>query len=345
MGETEYVFVTGGAGYIGSHTVLELLNKGYQPVVMDNFSNSCKESLVRVEQLTGKEIIFFKADILDKSALRKVFSKYNFLCVIHFAGLKAVGESSTIPMSYYRVNVGGTINLVEVMKEFGVHNLVFSSSATVYGEPQYLPLDECHAVGSCTNPYGKTKYFIEEILKDLHHAEPNWNVFLLRYFNPVGSHASGRIGEDPLDAPNNLMPYVSQVAIGRRPLLSVFGDDYPTTDGTGVRDYIHVVDLAVGHVACLKKLHDNPGLKIYNLGTGQGYSVLEMVKAFEAASGQKVPYKVVGRRSGDVASVYAATTLAYEELGWKAERGLAEMCTDLWRWQSSNPKGFASTVD
>jgi UDP-glucose 4-epimerase len=275
-------------------------------------------------------------------ALRNVFRKHKFHHVIHFAGLKAVGESCQKPLLYYQNNLIGTMNLLEVMKEFGVFNIVFSSSATVYGEPSYLPLDEKHPVGGCTNPYGKTKYFIEEIMSDITKAEDDWNVVLLRYFNPVGSHKSGLIGEDPQGPPNNLMPYVAQVAVGRREKLSVFGDDYKTPDGTGVRDYIHVVDLALGHVAALKKLKENCGCKVYNLGTGVGYSVLDMVKAFEKASGRPIPYQIVGRRAGDVASVYAATELAAEELGWKAARGLEEMCEDLWRWQSMNPKGYTT---
>jgi len=336
----ETVLVTGGAGYIGSHTVVELLEAGYDVVVLDSLVNSCTESLKRVEEITGKKVTFMKVDLLDKEATQEVFKKYKFTKVLHFAGLKAVGESVELPLLYYHNNITGTLNLLEVMKEYQVKNIVFSSSATVYGTPQYLPVDESHPVGGCTNAYGKTKYFIEEILADLCVSDKTWNVVLLRYFNPVGSHKSGRIGEDPQGPPNNLMPYVAQVAVGRRKELSVYGNDYDTPDGTGVRDYIHVVDLAIGHLNACKRLDAGCGCVAYNLGTGVGYSVLDMVKAFEKASQKPVPYKVVGRRSGDVATVYAKPDVAERDLGWKATRGLDEMCEDLWRWQSQNPKGY-----
>lgn len=334
------MLVTGGAGYIGSHTMVEMLNAGYHAVIIDNLVNSYEESLRRVKKITGKEITFYNVDLCNKEKINDVFKKHKFTDVIHFAGLKAVGESCSKPLLYYQNNLEGTMNLLQVMSEHGVHNMIFSSSCTVYGEPQCLPLDENHAVGGCTNPYGKTKYFIEEIMSDLCKAEKDWNVILLRYFNPVGSHVSGLIGEDPQGPPNNLMPYVAQVAVGRREKLSVFGDDYDTPDGTGVRDYIHVVDLALGHVAAINKLRENCGCKVYNLGTGTGYSVLDMVKAFEKASGRPVPYQVVGRRDGDLASVYADPKLAKDELGWTATRGLEQMCEDLWRWQKMNPQGY-----
>lgn len=338
---TKSILITGGAGYIGSHTTVEVLKAGYSAVVVDNLVNSSEESIRRVEEITGRKVVFYNLDLLDKAGLQDVFKKHSFSAVMHFAGLKAVGESCQKPLLYYKNNIEGTISLLEVMKEFGVHNIVFSSSATVYGHPQFVPADETHPVGACTNAYGRTKYFIEQILTDLCSASQEWNVVLLRYFNPVGAHKSGRIGEDPQGPPNNLMPYVAQVAIGRREFLSIYGNDYDTPDGTGVRDYIHVVDLALGHVASLKKLEENCGCKVYNLGTGCGYSVLDMVKAFEKASGKKVPYKFVGRRSGDVATLYANSDLALKELGWKAEKKLDEMCEDLWRWQSMNPVGFS----
>uniref|UniRef100_A0A5F9CN57 UDP-N-acetylglucosamine 4-epimerase n=1 Tax=Oryctolagus cuniculus TaxID=9986 RepID=A0A5F9CN57_RABIT len=328
----EEVLVTGGAGYIGSHTVLELLEAGYSPVVIDNFHNAIRgggampESLRRVQELTGRKVEFEEMDILDQAALQRLFQKHSFVAVIHFAGLKAVGESVQKPLDYYRVNLTGTIQLLEIMRTHGVKNLVFSSSATVYGNPQYLPLDEAHPTGGCTNPYGKSKFFIEEMIQDLCRADKAWNAVLLRYFNPTGAHASGCIGEDPQGIPNNLMPYVSQVAIGRREALNVFGNDYDTEDGTGVRDYIHVVDLAKGHIAALKKLKEQCGCRIYNLGTGTGYSVLQMVQAMEKASGKKIPYKVVARREGDVAVCYANPSLAHEELGWTAALGLDRMC-------------------
>ncbi|KAM9245236.1 UDP-glucose 4-epimerase [Dugong dugon] len=344
----EKVLVTGGAGYIGSHTVLELLEAGYSPVVIDNFHNAIRgggsmpESLRRVQELTGRSVEFEEMDILDQAALQCLFKKHSFVAVIHFAGLKAVGESVQKPLDYYRVNLTGSIQLLEIMRAHGVKNLVFSSSATVYGNPQYLPLDEAHPTGGCTNPYGKSKFFIEEMIQDLCRADKAWNAVLLRYFNPTGAHTSGCIGEDPQGIPNNLMPYVSQVAIGRREAVNVFGNDYDTEDGTGVRDYIHVVDLAKGHIAALRKLKEQCGCRIYNLGTGTGYSVLQMVHAMEKASGKKIPYKVVARREGDVAACYANPSLAREELGWTAALGLDRMCEDLWRWQRQNPSGFGA---
>ncbi|XP_048759990.2 UDP-glucose 4-epimerase-like [Ostrea edulis] len=334
------ILVTGGAGFVGSHSVIELIEAGYSVVVMDNLANASMESIKRVEEITGKSIPCHSIDLLDKPALLDLFSKHKFTSVIHFAGLKAVGESCQLPLLYYKNNVGGTVSLLEVMKEKGVKNMIFSSSATVYGSPQYLPIDEKHPVGGCTNPYGKTKYFIEEILRDLHKAEPDWNIIMLRYFNPVGAHKSGKIGEDPQGIPNNLMPFISQVAVGKRAELSVYGSDYDTTDGTGVRDYIHVVDLAQGHVAAQKKIETNCGCRVYNLGTGKGYSVLEMAKAFEEASGKAIPFKKVDRRPGDVASVYGNADLAKQELGWSASLNLKQMCEDTWRWQSLNPNGF-----
>lgn len=343
----EKVLVTGGGGYIGSHCVVELIEAGYQPVVVDNFSNAVKgdgdvpESIRRVEKLLHTSIEFHDLDLLDQPGLEKLFKMHSFSAVMHFAGLKAVGESVEQPLRYYRVNLTASMNLLEVMKAHKVHNLVFSSSATVYGDPQHLPIDEQHQVGGCTNPYGKTKYFIEEMIKDHCKAEKGWNAVLLRYFNPIGAHSSGLIGEDPQGIPNNLLPYVAQVAIGRRNCLSVFGDDYDTPDGTGVRDYIHVVDLAKGHIAALKKLKDDCGCKVYNLGTGTGYSVLQMVKAMEKASGREIAYKITPRREGDVASCYANPLLAEKELAWKAEFDLERMCEDLWRWQSMNPTGFS----
>jgi UDP-glucose 4-epimerase len=333
------LLVTGGAGYIGSHTCLELLQAGCEVVVVDNLSNSSEESLRRVQELAGKALEFHRVDLLDREALETVFSCRPVNAVIHFAGLKAVGESVSIPLRYYRNNITGTLVLCEVMKKHNVRNLVFSSSATVYGDPRTVPITEDFPLGP-TNPYGRTKWMIEEILRDLHRADQAWNVALLRYFNPVGAHPSGRIGEDPNDVPNNLMPYIAQVAVGRLPELRVFGDDYPTRDGTGVRDYIHVVDLALGHLSALDRLASNPGLLTYNLGTGQGYSVLEVVAAFERASGKQIPYKIVGRRPGDVASCYADASKAKGELGWSAQRGIDQMCADAWRWQSNNPNGY-----
>jgi len=333
------ILVTGGAGYIGSHTCLELLSEDYNVIVVDNLANSKEEALKRVEQLTGKELTFYQLDLLNKSGLSEVFGNHSIDAVIHFAGYKAVGESVEIPLSYYRNNITGTLNLCEVMEEHNVKNLVFSSSATVYGDPENVPIKEDFPL-SATNPYGRTKFFIEEILRDLHISEPDWNIALLRYFNPVGAHESGQIGEDPNDIPNNLMPYISQVAVGKLEQLSIFGDDYPTKDGTGVRDYIHVVDLSIGHLKALEKLEEKPGLVTYNLGTGEGYSVLEVVKAFEQATGQDIPYKITGRRPGDIAECYADPQKAKEELGWQAERNLEDMCRDVWKWQSQNPNGY-----
>lgn len=333
------VLVTGGAGYIGSHTCLELLQAGYEVIVVDNLSNSNEESLRRLQELAGKAIEFHRVDLLDREALEAVVSRGPVDAVIHFAGLKAVGESVEIPLRYYHNNLTGTLVLCAVMKRHGVKNLVFSSSATVYGDPRTVPITEDFPLGP-TNPYGRTKWMIEEILRDLHRADQSWNIALLRYFNPVGAHASGQIGEDPNDIPNNLMPYIAQVAVGKLPELHVFGDDYPTRDGTGVRDYIHVVDLALGHLSALDKLASNPGLVTYNLGTGRGYSVLEVVAAFEKASGKQIPYKIVGRRAGDIASCYADPSRARRELGWSAERGIDQMCADAWRWQSTNPDGY-----
>ncbi|XP_041089979.1 UDP-glucose 4-epimerase isoform X1 [Polyodon spathula] len=345
------VLVTGGGGYIGSHCVVELIQAGYTPVVIDNFSNAIRgeggspESLCRVERLLHTRIEFRELDLLDRAGLDAIFKEHQFSAVMHFAGLKAVGESVQKPLKYYRVNLTGTINLLEAMQAHGVLNIVFSSSATVYGDPQRLPIDEDHPAGGCTNPYGKTKYFIEEMIQDQCRAEKGWNAVLLRYFNPIGAHQSGQIGEDPQGIPNNLLPYVAQVAIGRREHLNVFGNDYDTPDGTGVRDYIHVVDLAKGHIAALKKLQEKCGSKVYNLGTGTGYSVLEMVKAMEKASGKEIQYQIAPRREGDIASCYADPSLAEKELGWRASFGLDKMCEDLWRWQSQNPTGFSKGVE
>ncbi len=333
------ILVTGGAGYIGSHTCVELLNEGHDIVVVDDLSNSKKEALDRVEDITGKELVFHKASLLDEEALASLFEKHEIDAVIHFAGYKAVGESVEKPLSYYHNNITGTLTLCEVMKRFGIKDIVFSSSATVYGDPDEVPIREDFPL-TATNPYGRTKLFIEEILRDLHVADQSWNVALLRYFNPVGAHESGRIGEDPNDIPNNLMPYISQVAVGKLEELSVFGNDYPTEDGTGVRDYIHVVDLAVGHIRALEKLDEEPGVVTYNLGTGSGYSVLEVIHAFEEASGQEVPYSITGRRPGDIAECYADPSKARSELGWEAKRDLIDMCRDVWRWQSQNPDGY-----
>lgn len=333
------ILVTGGAGYIGSHTCLELLKAGYEVVVVDNLSNSKEESLIRVQDLAGKTLAFHKVDLLDKDALKAVFDRASIEAVIHFAGLKAVGESVTIPLHYYHNNVTGTLILCEVMERHGVKNIVFSSSATVYGDPHTVPITEDFPL-SPTNPYGRTKWMIEEILRDLHRTDEVWNIALLRYFNPVGAHPSGRIGEDPNGIPNNLLPYIAQVAVGKLRELPVFGNDYPTPDGTGVRDYIHVVDLSVGHLAALSKLTSHPGVVTYNLGTGRGYSVLEMMSAFEKTSGKKIAYNIVGRRAGDIASCYADPSMAKKELDWSADRGIEDMCADSWHWQSSNPNGY-----
>jgi UDP-glucose 4-epimerase len=332
------ILVTGGAGYIGSHTCVELLNAGQDVVVFDNFSNSHPESLKRVESITGRKIQLVEGDIRDQAALEDALRRFGCSAVIHFAGLKAVGESVEKPLDYYDNNVIGTHRLLQAMGNCGVKTLVFSSSATVYGEPQRLPLTEDHPL-SATNPYGRTKLVIEDMLRDLHHSDPSWQIGILRYFNPVGAHVSGLIGEDPQGIPNNLMPFVAQVAVGRREQLKVWGDDYPTPDGTGVRDYIHVVDLAIGHLKALARL-DGPQCFEVNLGTGTGYSVLDVVKAFETASGRPVPYELAPRRPGDVASCYADPAFAAELLGWRAERGIDAMCVDAWRWQSGNPDGF-----
>lgn len=334
------ILVTGGAGYIGSHTVIELINNGYDVVVLDNFSNSSPKSIERVEEILGRKINLYNADIRDRESIKKVFESEKIDAVIHFAGLKAVGESVQKPLEYYENNIGGTLNLVDVMRESGVKNIIFSSSATVYGDPAFVPITEECPKGQCTNPYGWTKSMLEQILMDVQHANPDWNVILLRYFNPIGAHKSGLIGENPNGIPNNLMPYVTQVAVGKLKELGVFGNDYDTPDGTGVRDYIHVVDLAEGHVAALKKIKDNCGLEIYNLGTGTGYSVLDMVKNFEEASGVKIPYVIKERRPGDIATCFASAQKAKDELGWEAKRGIKEMCEDSWRWQSQNPNGF-----
>ena len=332
------VLVTGGAGYIGSHTVVELLNAGCEVVVVDNLSNANEESLRRVKEITGKDLAFYPYDVRDRAKLTEVFAAHSFDWVIHFAGLKAVGESVQKPVLYYDNNLISTLVLLETMEQFGVRNLVFSSSATVYGEPERLPLDEdCRL--STTNPYGTTKLMQEQMLKDLYRADNRWNIALLRYFNPVGAHPSGRIGEDPKGIPNNLMPYVAQVASGKLQKIGVFGNDYPTPDGTGVRDYIHVVDLARGHVAAIQKLNE-PGVHIYNLGTGKGYSVLDMVHAFEKACGKKLPYEIKPRRAGDVPACYATSAKAERELGWKAQYDLEDMCRDQWNWQKNNPNGY-----
>ena len=334
------ILVTGGSGYIGSHINLALIEAGYEVVVVDNLSNSSKEAIYRVEELTGKEISFYQADIRDKEALEQVFDNEKIDAVIHLAGLKAVGESVEKPMSYYDNNISGSLNLCRVMQEKGVKNMIFSSSATVYGDPEEVPIKETTPKGTPTNPYGWTKWMIEQMLEDIQHADPSWNVVILRYFNPVGAHESGRIGEDPKGIPNNLTPYITQVAIGKLDKLGVFGDDYDTPDGTGVRDYIHVVDLAKGHVMALKDIEEDKGLSIYNLGTGNGYSVLDMVHGFEKAIGTKIPYEIKERRAGDIASSYCDATKAKEELGFEASLGLDDMCVDAWRWQKNNPNGY-----
>ena len=333
------ILVTGGAGYIGTHTVVELLNAGNDLIVLDNLSNSSIEALNRVERITGKSVTFYQGDILNKALLQKVFNDHAIDSVIHFAGLKAVGESVAKPLKYYENNVTGTLILCQVMAEFKVKNLVFSSSATVYGDPASLPITEDFPTGA-TNPYGQSKLMVEHILADVHNADPSWNIARLRYFNPVGAHASGLIGEDPNDIPNNLMPFIAQVAVGKRTALSVFGNDYPTHDGTGVRDYIHVVDLANGHLKALAKLATKPGLVTYNLGTGQGYSVLDMVHAFEKACGNTIAYQIAPRRPGDIAACYADPTHAREDLGWQATHTLEDMANSSWHWQSTNPNGY-----
>ena len=334
------IFVTGGAGYIGSHTCVELLNAGLDVTVFDNFCNSQPEALVRVARITGRKPTLVQGDVRDRTALAAALRSSGAKAVIHFAGLKAVGESVQNPLAYYDNNVAGTLCLLQAMAECDVKNLVFSSSATVYGEPQRLPLTEDHPLSS-TNPYGQTKLVIEEMLRDLYRSSPAWRISILRYFNPVGAHASGLIGEDPQGTPNNLLPFVAQVAVGRREFLNVWGNDYHTPDGTGVRDYIHVVDLALGHLKALQRLEQHAECRAINLGTGMGYSVLDMVRAFEQASGKPVPYKVMARRAGDIASCYADPSQALTLLGWRAERGLADMCADAWRWQSGNPNGYS----
>ena len=334
------ILITGGAGYIGSHTALELLNAGYEVTVYDNLSNSSEESLKRVEELTGKQIHFYEGDVLDEKSLTKMFEAEKVDAVIHCAALKAVGESVSKPLEYYQNNITGTLTLMDIMRKAGVKNIVFSSSATVYGSPEIIPITEECPKGECTNPYGWTKSMMEQIMTDTQKADPEWNVILLRYFNPVGAHKSGRIGEDPKGIPNNLMPYISQVAVGKLDKLGVFGDDYDTPDGTGVRDYIHVVDLAIGHVKAIDYIFTDPGLDVINLGTGSGYSVLDMAKAFGKACGKEIPYEIKPRRDGDIAMCYADPAKALKVLGWKAERGLEEMCEDTWRWQSQNPNGY-----
>ena len=333
------ILVTGGAGYIGSHTVIELLNKDYNVVILDNYSNSKPEVLNRIKELSSKDFTFYEVDVIDKDALRTVFDKHDFEAVIHFAGYKAVGESVEKPLKYYKNNLVNTLSLIEVMDEFDVKRFVFSSSATVYGMDNEAPFTEDLPL-STTNPYGTTKLFAEQILIDHVKANPNWSVALLRYFNPIGAHPSGRIGEDPSEIPNNLMPYITPVAVGKLDQLSVFGDDYDTHDGTGVRDYIHVVDLAKGHIKAVEKLMDQTGAEAYNLGTGTGYSVLDLVKAFETANDVEIPYQVTERRAGDIAVGYADPTKAKKELGWEAEFGVEDMCRDSWNWQKNNPKGY-----
>ncbi len=334
------VLVTGGAGYIGSHTCVELLESGYGVVVIDNLCNSNPKSLERVQELTGKTLKFYEGDVRDEALLTKIFQAKPVDCVIHFAGLKAVGESVSIPWKYYDNNLNSTLVLTKVMEEVGMKNIIFSSSATVYDAANEMPLRETSRTGNCTNPYGWTKYMTEQILSGMAFADKTWGVVLLRYFNPIGAHISGRIGEDPRGIPNNLMPYITQVAVGRREKLSVYGNDYPTHDGTGVRDYIHVVDLAKGHVAAVKFVTENPGCEVFNLGTGTGYSVLDMVKAFNEANDLDLPYQITDRRPGDIAVCYADPTKSATLLGWKAEKNLQDMCRDSWRWQKNNPQGY-----
>ncbi|XP_014219149.1 UDP-glucose 4-epimerase [Copidosoma floridanum] len=347
--ETRNILVTGGAGYIGSHTVLELLNADFQVVVIDNLSNAFRgkghekpECILRVEKLANKQVIFIDCDITNKKSLNDIFQKHKFFCVIHFAALKAVGESCTIPLEYYKVNVAGTLNLLEVMREYNLKRIIYSSSATVYGVPKKLPLTEEMETGNCTNPYGKTKFMVEEILKDLCSSDKAWSVISLRYFNPVGAHQSGQIGEDPNGIPNNLMPFIAQVSVGKREFLSVYGKDYETPDGTGVRDYIHILDLASGHVKALiyQKTKNPLGFQAINLGSGNGYSVLEVINAFEKASSKKIPYKIVDRRSGDIASSYSDASLAQKLLDWVAVKNIDDMCADTWNWQQKNPNGY-----
>ena len=335
------ILVTGGAGYIGSHTIVELINAGHAVVVVDNLSNSCEEALRRVETITGQSVCFYKIDIRNRQDLENVFKIHRFDCCIHFAGLKAVGESVSKPWEYYENNINGTLVLLDVMRKNRCKNIIFSSSATVYGDPAEIPITESCPKGVCTNPYGWTKSMLEQILTDIHTSDNEWNVVLLRYFNPIGAHKSGMIGEDPKGIPNNLLPYVAQVAIGKLPQIGVFGNDYDTPDGTGVRDYIHVVDLARGHVKALAKLTAGSGVNVYNLGTGNGYSVLDVIHAFEKACGHELKYEIKPRRPGDIATCYAKCDKAKRELGWEAEYGIEEMCADSWRWQSQNPNGYA----
>ncbi|HIW18355.1 UDP-glucose 4-epimerase [Faecalicoccus acidiformans] len=337
-----HILVTGGAGYIGSHTCVELLEAGYEVIVVDNLYNSNRKAIERIQQITHKEVKFYEEDILNKDALRKIFQENAIDAVIHFAGLKAVGESVQKPIEYYTVNISGTLNLISVMKEFNCKNIIFSSSATVYGDPQEIPITEKCPKGVCTNPYGWTKWMLEQILTDVHTSDPEWNVILLRYFNPIGAHESGLIGEDPKGIPNNLLPYVAQVAIGKLECVGVFGDDYDTPDGTGVRDYIHVVDLAKGHVQALNKIKEKAGCKVYNLGTGKGYSVLDVIHAFSKACKKELPYQIKPRRAGDIATCYSKCDLAKEELGWEAQYDLDAMCASSWKWQSMNPDGYDS---
>ena len=334
------ILVTGGAGYIGSHTCVELLENGYDVVIVDNLDNSSEKAVERIGEITGRKPVFYNADIRDAKAMNDIFGSEKPGCVIHFAGLKAVGESVQKPLEYYENNIGGTMVMLDAMRKNGCKNIIFSSSATVYGDPAFVPITEECPKGNPTNPYGRTKSMLEQILTDLNTADPEWNVILLRYFNPIGAHKSGLIGEDPKGIPNNLLPYVAQVAIGKLECVGVFGNDYDTPDGTGVRDYIHVVDLAKGHVKAIDKIKENPGVKIYNLGTGNGYSVLDVIKAYSKACGHDVPYVIKPRRSGDIATCYADASLAKKELGWEAEYGIDDMCADSWKWQSMNPNGY-----
>jgi len=338
------ILVTGGAGYIGSHTCVELLNEGYEVIIVDNLSNSDKKAVDRIQTITGKQITFYENDLLDRVAIKNIFDNEQIDAVIHFAGLKAVGESVAKPIEYYHNNITGTMILCDEMKAHGVKNIIFSSSATVYGQPQEIPITENCPKGTPTNPYGWTKWMLEQMLTDLHTADKEWNVILLRYFNPIGAHKSGMIGEDPKGIPNNLLPYVAQVAIGKREFVGVFGNDYDTPDGTGVRDYIHVVDLAIGHVKALKKLEEKAGVCVYNLGTGVGYSVLQVIEAFSKACGHQVPFKIMERRPGDIDTCYSKSEKAEKELGWKAQYGIDEMCADSWSWQKKNPDGYNTQI-
>lgn len=336
------ILVTGGAGYIGSHTCVALLEAGYAVTVVDNLCNASRKAIDRVRQITGKDLTFYETDIRDYAGLQKIFSQEQIDCVIHFAGLKAVGESVQKPLEYYQNNISGTLVLCDVMRQHNVKNMIFSSSATVYGDPAFVPITEACPKGTPTNPYGWTKSMLEQILTDLHTADAAWNVILLRYFNPIGAHKSGLIGEDPKGIPNNLLPYVAQVAIGKLEQVGVFGDDYDTPDGTGVRDYIHVVDLAAGHVRAIDKIKENPGVKIYNLGTGKGYSVLDVIHAFSKACGKEIPYVIKPRRAGDIATCYADASLARQELHWEARYDMEQMCADSWNWQTKNPEGYGA---